>query len=99
MSAGGKKDLIARFGGIPLKRRQARPDHRPCPGPGIRTPQGADSTAPQAAVRAMRARHDGGSPQVAQLADLGKSGAGQPAWAALMAQDAAQNAYRLPRMP
>ena len=82
----GKKDLVARFGGIPLQRDRGRVHHQPCPGPGAGAPQGADATAtwgrcelvePAAAVEVH---------QVAKLARLGKPGPGQPAWAALMAK-------------
>jgi group II intron reverse transcriptase/maturase len=82
----GKKDLVARFGGIPLRhdRRAVITDPAPVP-----------AHAPhKELVRRLRRRWcelcEHGSTvavhQVARLADLGKPGPGQPAWAALMAR-------------
>jgi len=83
---GGKKDLIARFGGIPLKHDKNADIRDPAPAPHL--------TPPKELIRRLRRRwcelcetsttvavH-----QVAKLADLGKLGPGQPAWAALMAR-------------
>jgi hypothetical protein len=82
----GKKDLVARFGGIPLRR-----DRRAV----ITDPAPALARYPQKElVRWLRRRWcelcEHGTTvavhQVARLADLGRPGPGQPAWAALMAR-------------
>ena len=58
----GKQDLVARFGGIILRQDRRAVIRDPAPGPGSLPPQGADHTAPQAGMRAVRDRHHGGSP-------------------------------------
>jgi group II intron reverse transcriptase/maturase len=82
----GKPDLIARFGGIPLRR-----DRRAV----IRDPASAPVTVPRKELihRLRRKRCElcehGATVavhQVAGLASLGRPGPGQPAWAALMAK-------------
>jgi group II intron reverse transcriptase/maturase len=82
----GKKDLIARFGGIPLKR-----DRRMV----ITDPAPARISYPRKElIRRLRRRlcelceHDTTVTvhQVAALKQLGRPGPGQPAWAALMAR-------------
>jgi group II intron reverse transcriptase/maturase len=81
----GKKDLIARFGGIPLKRDSRAVITDPAPVP-VNHPRKELITrlrrrecelCEQGATVAVH--------QVARLADLGKPGPGQPAWASLMA--------------
>jgi group II intron reverse transcriptase/maturase len=82
----GKNDLVARFGGIPLKQDKRALVNDPAPVP-IRTP-------PRELIARLRRRRcelcEQGATvavhQVTKLADLGSSGAGQPAWAALMAK-------------
>lgn len=82
----GKNDLVARFGGIPLKQDKRALINDPAPVP-IRTP-------PRELIARLRRRRcelcEQGATvavhQVTKLADLGSSGAGQPAWAALMAK-------------
>jgi Type II intron maturase len=55
----GRKPLVARFGGIPLRRQKnAVPVDRE-PVPGHCPPQGADPSAPGRTVRAVRASGDG----------------------------------------
>ena len=81
----GKPDLIARFGGIIL-RRPARGHPRPRPGPGSRSPQGADLPAPQTECELCETGTTVAVHQVAGLASLGKPEPGRPAWAALMAK-------------
>ena len=82
----GKPDLVARFGEIPLKR-----DRRAV----IRDPAPVPVPAPRKElIHRLRARRcelcEHGATvtvhQVAKLADLGRPGPGQPAWAALMAR-------------
>jgi hypothetical protein len=80
----GKKDLVARFGGIPLKhdRRAVITDPAPVP---VITPR-------KELIHRLRSRWcelcEQRAPvtvhQVAALARLGTTGPGQPAWAALM---------------
>ena len=94
----GKKDLVARFGGIPLKRDRRAVITDPAPVPVI-TPR-------KELIHRLRRRwcelcEHGATVavhQVARLARLGKPGPGQPAWAALMATNAAQDPHRL-RVP
>ena len=80
----GKKDLIARFGGIPLKRDSRAVITDPAPVP-VNHPR-------KELITRLRRREcelcEQGTTvavhQVAKLADLVKPGPGQPAWAALM---------------
>ena len=82
----GKKDLVARFGGIPLRqeRRAVIRDPAPVPAPVPR----------KELVSRLRRRRcelcETGATvavhQVAGLSQLGEPGPGQPAWAALMAK-------------
>ena len=82
----GKKDLVARFGGIPLRqnRRAVIRDPAPAPAPYPR----------KQLIKRLRKREcelcETGTTvavhQVTGLRELGKPGPGQPAWAALMAK-------------
>jgi group II intron reverse transcriptase/maturase len=82
----GRKDLVARFGGIPLKQNRRAVIADPAPVP-VHPPR-------RELVRRLRRRQcelcEQGATvavhQVAALADLGRPGPGQPAWAALMAR-------------
>jgi group II intron reverse transcriptase/maturase len=82
----GRKDLIARFGGIPLKRDKRAIIRDPGPVP-VHMPQ-------KELIRRLRKRQcelceQYGTiavHQVARLAELGNPGPSQPAWAALMAR-------------
>jgi group II intron reverse transcriptase/maturase len=83
---GGKPDLVARFGGIPLirKKNAVLCDHTPAPTP---TPR------KELIHRLLKRRCElCGEPgkvlvhQVRKLASLGNAGPSQPAWAALMAR-------------
>jgi hypothetical protein len=83
---GGKPDLVARFGGIPLirKKNAVLRDYTPAP---IPTPR------KELIHRLLKRRCElCGEPgkvlvhQVRKLASLGNAGPGQPAWAALMAR-------------
>jgi hypothetical protein len=82
----GKKDLVARFGGIPL-----RQDRRAV----IRDPAPAQASYPRKELihrlrkRACELCEQGATVavhQVAALKHLGEPGPGQPAWASLMAR-------------
>jgi group II intron reverse transcriptase/maturase len=82
----GKKDLIARFGGIILRQNRRAVIHDPAPGPPL-YPR-------KELIRRLRKREcelcETGTTvavhQVTGLKELGKPGPGQPAWAALMAR-------------
>jgi group II intron reverse transcriptase/maturase len=80
----GRKDLVARFGGIPLKQNRRAVIADPAPVP-VHPPR-------RELVHRLRRRRcelcEQGATvavhQVAALADLGRPGPGQPSWAALM---------------
>jgi group II intron reverse transcriptase/maturase len=82
----GKPDLVARFGGIPLKRDRRAVIRDPAPVPA--------ATPHRELIHRLRKRwcelcEHGATVavhHVARLASLGKPGPGQPAWAALMAR-------------
>jgi group II intron reverse transcriptase/maturase len=82
----GRKDLVARFGGIPLKQNRRAVIADPAPVP-VHPPR-------RELVHRLRRRQcelcEQGATvtvhQVAALADLGRPGPGQPAWATLMAR-------------
>jgi group II intron reverse transcriptase/maturase len=82
----GRKDLVVRFGGIPLKQNRRAVIADPAPVP-VHPPR-------RELVHRLRRRQcelcEQGATvavhQVAALADLGRPGPGQPAWAALMAR-------------
>jgi group II intron reverse transcriptase/maturase len=82
----GRKPLVARFGGIPLKRhkRAVLDDRLPAPAPTCRK---------ELVTRLLRGRCEWcqqrgpvQAHQVRKLADLGKPGPAQPEWASLMAR-------------
>ena len=82
----GKPDLVARFGGIPLKRDRRAVIRDPAPVPA--------ATPYRELIHRLRRKRcelcEHGATvtvhHVAKLASLGKPGSGQPAWAALMAR-------------
>jgi group II intron reverse transcriptase/maturase len=82
----GKPDLVARFGGIPLKHDRRAAIREPVPVPA--------ATPYKELIHRLRTRwcelcEHGATVavhHVARLAHLGKPGPGQPAWAALMAK-------------
>ncbi len=82
----GKPDLVARFGGIPLKRDRRAVIRDPAPVPA--------ATPYRELIHRLRKRRcelcEHGATvtvhHVAKLASLGRPGPGQPAWAALMAR-------------
>jgi group II intron reverse transcriptase/maturase len=82
----GKPDLVARFGEIPLKRDRRVVIHDPAP---ARVPAPRKELIYRLRGRRCELCEHGATVtvhQVARLADLGKPGPGQPAWAALMAK-------------
>ena len=81
----GRKPLVARFGGIPLKRqkRAVIDDRRPAPP--IR-PRELVTRLLKGECEWCHQRATVQAHQVRKLADLGKPGPAQPAWAALMAK-------------
>ena len=82
----GRKDLVARFGGIILRQNRRAVIHDPAPGPPL-YPR-------KELIRRLRKREcelcETGTTvavhQVTGLKELGEPGPGQPAWAALMAR-------------
>ena len=82
----GKKDLVARFGGIPLLRNKNGVITDPVPVP---VPAPRKELIHRLRTRGCELCGHGTTVavhQVAKLARLGKPGPGQPAWAALMAR-------------
>ncbi|MGH3305471.1 MAG: reverse transcriptase domain-containing protein [Streptosporangiaceae bacterium] len=82
----GRKDLVARFGGIPLLRDKDRAIFDPVP---VLAPAPRKELIYRLLKRRCEACQNGTTVtvhQVAKLARLGKPGPGQPAWAALMAK-------------
>jgi hypothetical protein len=84
--AGGGKPLVARFGGIPLKRQRsaAIPDHRVLPGAAHRKQLITRLLAGTCEV--CGSTQDIQVHQVRKLADLTRLGEPQPTWAQLMAK-------------
>ncbi len=82
----GKKDLVARFGGIPLLRNENGFITDPVP---VLVPTPRKELIHRLRTRRCELCGQGGTVavhQVAKLARLGTPGPGQPAWAALMAR-------------
>jgi group II intron reverse transcriptase/maturase len=82
---GGRKPLVARFGGIPLRRQKDAVLTDRLPGPGIirRKELITRLLADQCEICGATGQVD--AHQVRKLADLGKPGQPRPAWAELMA--------------
>ena len=81
----GKKDLVARFGGIPLRQDRRAVIHDPAP---ARIGYPRKELIHRLRKRRCELCEHGATVavhQVAGLASLGRQGPGQPAWAALMA--------------
>ena len=95
----GKKDLIARFGGIALKRDKRAVITDPAPGPGPPPAQGADRPAPQAVVRAVRLRRHGDSPPRRQTRPARHDRARPASVGGPHGQETAQDPHRLPPLP
>ena len=82
----GKKDLVARFGGIPLKQDRRAVIHDPAP---ARIGHPRKELIHRLLKRVCELCEHGTTVavhQVTALSQLGKPGPGQPAWAALMAK-------------
>ena len=82
----GKKDLVARFGGIPLRQNRRAVIHDPAP---ARISYPRKELISRLRKRWCELCEHGATVavhQVAALKELGRSGPGQPAWAALMAK-------------
>ncbi|HKS02622.1 MAG TPA: reverse transcriptase domain-containing protein, partial [Arthrobacter sp.] len=82
----GKKDLVARFGGIPLLRNKDRVIADPVQ---VQVPLPRKELIHRLRTRRCELCGQHGTVavhQIAKLARLGKPGPGQPAWAALMAR-------------
>jgi Type II intron maturase len=86
LSRNGKKDLVARFGGIPLRRSENGFIADPVP---VLVPTPRKELIHRLRTRRCELCGQGATVavhQIAKLAQLGTSGPGQPAWAALMAR-------------
>jgi len=82
----GKKDLVARFGGIPLKQDRRAAIRDPAP---VWVPSPRKELLRRLLIRECELCETGATVavhQVPSLKELGKPGTGQPAWAALMAK-------------
>ena len=82
----GKKDLVARFGGIPLKHDRRAAIRDPAP---VWVPSPRKELLRRLLTRECELCETGATVavhQVPSLKELGKPGTGQPAWAALMAK-------------
>jgi hypothetical protein len=82
----GKKDLIARFGGIPLKHDSRAVITDPAPVPASHPRKELITRLRKRECELCEQGRTVSVHQVAKLADLGKPGPGQPAWAKLMAR-------------
>ena len=95
----GKKDLVARFGGIPLRQDRRAVIRDPAPARIGHPRKELIHRLRKRAVRAVRARHHGGRPpghraQAARQARAGPARVGRP-----HGEDAAQDPHRLRRLP
>ncbi len=82
----GKQDLVARFGGIPLKRKKDAAIHDPVP---VSVPYPRKELIHRLRKHWCELCGQGATVdvhQVASLAQLGRPGPGQPGWAAIMAR-------------
>ncbi len=98
-TARASKDLVARFGGISSGKTGGRSSMTP-PRPGALPPKGADQTAPQTGVRAVRARHNGDRPPGRRRSKhLGQAGTGPARVGRTHGKNAAQDPHRLRGLP
>jgi group II intron reverse transcriptase/maturase len=82
----GKEDLVARFGGIPLRQNRRAVIRDPAP---VRAPYPRKQLIKRLRKRECELCETGATVavhQVTRLKELGEPGPGQPAWAALMAK-------------
>jgi group II intron reverse transcriptase/maturase len=82
----GKEDLVARFGGIPLRQNRRAVIRDPAP---VRAPYPRKQLIKRLRKRECELCETGATAavhQVTRLKELGEPGPGQPAWAALMAK-------------
>jgi Type II intron maturase/AI2M/AI1M-like, HNH endonuclease len=82
----GKPDLIARFGGIPLRRDRRAAIRDPAPAPTAIPPKELIHRLRKGQCELCQHGATVAVHQVTGLASLGRPGPGQPAWAALMAK-------------
>jgi group II intron reverse transcriptase/maturase len=82
----GKKDLVARFGGIPLRYDRSAVIRDPAPVPAARPFKELIHRLRKRACELCETGTTAEVHQVAALKQLGTPGPGQPAWAALMAK-------------
>ena len=96
----GRKPLVARFGGIPLRRKTERGPDRPRTTPGQRPAKRAGHPAPSRTVRAVQAsgRH-GGSPPRPQARRPRQTRATAARMGPAHGQEAQEDAHRLRRLP
>jgi hypothetical protein len=95
----GKPDLVARFGGIPLRQNRQAVIRDPAP---ARIPYPRKELVRRLRKRICELCETGTTVavhQVTGLKALGTPGPGQPAWAALMAKNTTQDPHRLRRLP
>ena len=82
----GRKDLVSRFGGIPLRQDRRAVIADPAPVPVHAPPRELINRLRKRECELCERNATVAVHQVAGLADLGGPGTGQPAWAALMAR-------------
>ena len=95
----GKPDLIARFGGIPLRQNRKAVIRDPAPARIPYPRKELAQTAPQTDMRALRDRHHGGRPPGHRPQRAREAGTGPARVGRAHGQNAAQDAHRLRRMP
>ena len=95
----GKRDLVARFGGIILRQNQRAVITDPAPVTARLPAQGADLQAPQAGMRALRDRHHGGSPPGHQPQEARATRTGTARVGSAHGEETAQDAHCLRRLP
>ena len=95
----GKPDLIARFGGIPLRRDRRAVIRDPGPAPAAAPRKELISPAPQTAVRTVRTRHHGGSPPSRRARQPRQARTGPARVGSAHGENAAENPHRLRRLP
>ena len=82
----GKPDLVARFGGIPLRQNRRAVIRDPAPAPALYPRKQLLKRLRKRECELCETGTTVAVHQVTRLKELGKPGPGQPAWAALMAK-------------